>query len=116
MDEKQEFTLEFQGQSSSSGQTIEVQINYVLTGQNVNSSFPVSDQRKSYQWNIRAPTGENALTLAFAPGKANSPVTVGQIILYPWIDTGGLHTVDGQPRTAMRDAFRNFNLVNGRNK
>lgn len=111
--ENQELTLEFEAQAPSPGQTIEVRVNYLSTQQHVEFSFPVTDQRKSYQQKIKSPAGENALTVTFAPGEADSPVTVGHVMLYPWIDTGGLYTVERQPRAAIRDVFRKFNLAHG---
>jgi hypothetical protein len=109
----QEYTLEFQGEGATAGQTLEVQINFLSTHQSLTNSFLLLPERKPFQWRIQTPPNEGALTLTFLPGTSGQPIRIGNILLYPWVDTGGIYTVEGRPRRQLRDLFRKINHSTG---
>jgi hypothetical protein len=109
----EEYTLEFQGNAASTGQTLDAQIHFLSTHQRLTASFPLSAQKKSFQWKIKAPPMEDSLTITFLPGTQNQAIRIGSVLFYPWVDTGGLYTVEGHPRERLRDLLRKINHSNG---
>lgn len=71
---------------------------FLSTPQQLTTSFLLPTQQKSFQWKMRTPAKEDALTLTFLSGASAQPIRIGNILLYPWVDTGGIYTVEGHPR------------------
>jgi hypothetical protein len=104
----QEYTLEFDAQGA--GQIVEARIEFPNISESMTRPFVLSGENQRFQWKVIVPGGEGNLSLTFVPGKAEQSIRIGNILLYPWIDTGGIYRVDGQPRGELRDMFRKINL------
>ena len=105
----QEYTIEFDAEAQSSGEILSLEVDFPGTHQHTAHSFPLVEQRTSFQWKMKIPPYEDKMNIAFRSARSSRPVRIGNILLYPWIDTGGIYTVDGQPRSQLRDLFRHIN-------
>ncbi len=108
---EQEYTLEFDAEGE--GQTIEVGIHFPVTQQSTEKSFRLLKERQSFQWKVKAPPAEANAIVTFMSGRSTGSIRIRDILMYPWIDTGGIYTIDGHPRVRLRDLFRKINLEMG---
>jgi hypothetical protein len=104
----QQYTLEFNAEGP--GQSLEVQIDFPDTQQSLSSSFHVLKEMQTFQWKLKTPRQDSKLAITFRPSRSSQPIRIGDILLYPWIDTGGIYTVERHPRRELRDLFRKINL------
>jgi hypothetical protein len=101
-----EYTLRFQAKSSGSAGV--VRVSQEANHQSVESEVPVSSKMGAFHLKIQ-PTHDSDLTLTLAPAAGGPAVQIKEVLLYPWIDTGGLYDVEGRARVPVRDLFRKIN-------
>lgn len=107
----QEYTLEFQARSAHPGARVHVLIRFLPTRQFLDTSIAVGSQMEPFSLKVKTPVDSGALSITFLPREGGPAVQIREIMLYPWVDTGGIYDVDGRPRMELRDLFRKLNAL-----
>lgn len=106
-----EYTLSFQARGVKPGARLQVLMRFDSTDQPVATSFTVSSQMKPFRLKLNTPGDVSAVTVTFLLGKGQPAVELQEVMLYPWVDAGGIYDVAGQPRIPLRDLFRKLNAL-----
>ena len=106
-----EYTLEFHARSAHPSARVHVLIRFLPTRQFLDTSIAVGSQMEPFSLKVKTPVDSDALSIAFLPREGGPAVQIKEIMLYPWVDTGGIYDVDGHPRIELRDLFRRLNAL-----
>lgn len=106
-----EYTLEFQARGAEPGARVHVLIRFFPTGQFLDTSFAVGSQMGPFSVKVDTPIDSEALSITFLPREGGPAAQIKEVMFYPWMDTGGIYNVGGQPRVGLRDLFRKLNAL-----
>ena len=107
----QEYTLEFQARGVETDARMRVLIRFLPTDQPVEESITLDSEMKGVSLKVQTLSDSKKLVITLGPDEGSAAIRVRDILLYPWIDTGGIYDVRGNPRVSLRDLFRRINAL-----
>lgn len=106
-----EYKLSFVARSAAPRARLRVQVRFLPAGQLFEANIEAKPSLEQFELKFTTPADSNALEVSFAVERGQPTVSLQEVILYPWIDTGGLYDVKGNPRLALRDLFCKLNAA-----
>ncbi len=103
-----EYTLDVVARAANGRTRLQVLIHFLGTTQFLDTSIPLGPAMQSFRVKVPVPKNSVRLTVTFLPREVGRPTQLQEVLLYPWIDTGGVYDVEGNPRLALREIFRRF--------
>jgi hypothetical protein len=108
----QEYTLEFKVSSPENRARVNVLFRFLPEVAAHNEEVSVGSEPEWQSVKVKSPKNSASLSVAFqVPEDGPAVVQVSSIMLYPWVDTGGIYNVQGSPRVELRDLFRELNTL-----
>ena len=105
---EREYTLDILPQAAGDPTRLHVLIHFLGTDQFLDTSIPLGPVMESFRLKVPVPKSSVQLTVTFRPYAGGQTTALQEVLLYPWIDTGGLYDVEGNPRLELREVFRRF--------
>ena len=103
-----EYTLDVLARAAGNSTRLHVLIHFLGTNQFLDTSIPLDSVVKSFQLKVPVPKNSVQLSVTFLPQEGGQSTQLQEVLLYPWIDTGGIYDVEGNPRLELREVFRRF--------
>lgn len=104
-----EYTLSFQGRSVNDLGELLVEFSFVGVATPKTFQFQLGPEWALHEEKVTIPKNSADLTVSFGPLGNASAVQLQELMFYPWVDTGGVYTVEREPRVALQHVFRRFN-------
>ncbi len=103
-----EYTLDVLARAAGDPTRLHTLVHFLGTNQFLDTSIPLGPTVKSFRLKVPVPKSSVQLTITFLPQEGGQSTQLQEVLLYPWIDTGGIYDVEGNPRLELREIFRRF--------
>ena len=106
-----EYTLDFRAAGSAPGARLQVEAGTAAESDVLSQSLLLGGEPKHFSLKVKTPESGGSLSFTLLTPGGSPAVRISEVMLYPWVDTGGIYDVERRPRTQLRDLFRRLNRL-----